>query len=183
MAARAASTGRAAIVVFVIAFVAAGTWISTGLDGQRIVAGADPLGASNPLMKHVVAASGAWLDNYRQHPVLWLAPWMTLLAAGTTWALLRIGRPGAAFISSSIVSAGTILTAGIALFPFLMPSSTNPGQGLTVWDASSSARTLFIMLVAVLIFLPIVLFYTSWVFHVLKGRVTLDQIRKHSGLY
>jgi cytochrome d ubiquinol oxidase subunit II len=75
------------------------------------------------------------------------------------------------------------LTGGIGLFPFLMPSSTHPDQGLTVWDASSSARTLRIMLVAVIVFLPIVLAYTAWVYRVLKGKVTLEHIRQHSSRY
>ena len=82
-----------------------------------------------------------------------------------------------------MVQAGTILTAGIALFPFLMPSSSRPDHGLTVWDASSSARTLSLMLVLVIIFLPIVLAYTAWVFHVLRGRITLEVIRRHTGIY
>jgi len=64
-----------------------------------------------------------------------------------------------------------------------MPSSTHPDQGLTVWDASSSARTLAIMLVMVLVFLPIVLAYTAWVFTVLRGRITLESVRQHTGLY
>jgi cytochrome d ubiquinol oxidase subunit II len=81
------------------------------------------------------------------------------------------------------VQAGTIFTAGLALFPFLMPSSTHPGHGLTVWDASSSEKTLGMMLVAVIVFLPIVLAYTAWVFRVLRGRITLEEIRRHGDLY
>jgi cytochrome d ubiquinol oxidase subunit II len=79
-----------------------------------------------------------------------------------------------------LVQAGTILTAGFALFPFLMPSSTNPGQSLTVWDASSSARTLGVMLAAVVIFLPLILVYTTWVFRIVRGPVTLDTHADHS---
>ena len=105
------------------------------------------------------------------------------LAAVGAALLLRINRPGAAFVASSITQAGTILTAGIGLFPFLMPSSTQPNQGLTLWDASSSARTLFIMLVAVIVFLPMVLAYTAWVFRVLRGKITLEHVRKHGGFY
>jgi cytochrome d ubiquinol oxidase subunit II len=52
---------------------------------------------------------------------------------------------------------------------------------LTIWDASSSEKTLLIMLGAVIVFLPIVLAYTIWVFRVLKGRITLDEIRRHVG--
>jgi len=183
MAARAASVARLAAGLFVMAMIAAGAWVTLGLDGQRIVSGADPLGPSSPLMKQVAISPGAWLANYTQHPLLWLAPACALLTAALTALLLHIRRPGAAFLSSCLTQASTLLTAGIALFPFLMPSSTAPNQGLTVWDASSSAKTLLIMLVAVIVFLPIVLAYTSWVFRVLRGKITLEYIRRHSDLY
>ncbi len=61
-----------------------------------------------------------------------------------------------------------------------MPSSAQPEASLTVWDASSSQRTLFVMLIATLIFLPIVLVYTSWAFHTLRGAVTPAQIERNS---
>jgi cytochrome d ubiquinol oxidase subunit II len=86
-------------------------------------------------------------------------------------------------MASALAQAGTILTAGVALFPFLMPSSTRPNHSLTVWDASSSAKTLGIMLIAVGIFLPIVLAYTAWVFRVMKGAVSLDHLHDHEGPY
>lgn len=183
MAARAAALGRWSAIVFVIGFLAAGVWVANAIDGQRILSVVDTSGPANPLAKQVAVASGAWLANYRAHAMLWLAPLLAVAGAALTWLLLRAGRPGLAFVSSAVTVAGTILTAGIALFPFLMPSSTHPDQGLTVWDASSSARTLAIMLVAVLVFLPIVLAYTVWVFRVLKGRITLESVRQHTGLY
>jgi cytochrome d ubiquinol oxidase subunit II len=37
------------------------------------------------------------------------------------------------------------------------------------------------MLIATLIFLPIVLAYTAWVFRILRGKVTLEQL--HKGAY
>jgi cytochrome d ubiquinol oxidase subunit II len=52
-----------------------------------------------------------------------------------------------------------------------------------VWDASSSAKTLLLMLAAVMIFLPIILGYTTWVFRVLKGRITLETLHGHGGGY
>lgn len=76
-----------------------------------------------------------------------------------------------------------ILTAGVALFPFLMPSSTHPSHGLTIWDASSSALTLAVMLAAVAILLPVIIAYTAWVYRVMRGRITLEEIRRHTGLY
>ncbi len=183
LGARAAAVGKVAALVFAGVFIAAGVWVFAGLDGQRITAGADGAGPSNPLLKTVVSAAGAWLDNFHAHPVLWLAPAAGVGAALLTHRLLRLGRFGAALVASGVAQAATILTAGTALFPFLMPSSTNPGESLTIWDASSSAKTLFIMLIVVIVLLPIVLAYTSWVYRVLRGQVSLDAVRRHVGLY
>jgi len=88
-------------------------------------------------------------------------------------------RAGPALMASCLVPTGTILTAGFALFPFLLPSSENPNHSLTVWDASSSAMTLRIMFWAVVLFLPLVLGYTAWVFRVLRGRITLETLHDH----
>ncbi|HET7757741.1 MAG TPA: cytochrome d ubiquinol oxidase subunit II [Steroidobacteraceae bacterium] len=183
MASRASAAGRAAAIAFVILFVAAGAWVAFGIDGQRIAGGADPLAPSDPLAKVVTVARGAWLGNYRSHALLWLVPAVAVLAAAAAGALLGARRAAAAFVCSAVTQAATILTAGIALYPFLMPSSTNPGQGLTIWDASSSAKTLRIMLVAVIVFLPIVLAYTAWVFRVLRGRITLESLARDDGPY
>jgi cytochrome bd ubiquinol oxidase subunit II len=183
MSARAVAAGRAAAIVFALSFVLCGLWIAQTIDGQRIVSVIDTLGPSNPLGKRVAVAAGGWLGNYRAHGLLYLAPALALAGAAATWALLTVARPGLAFLASGGTLAATILTAGVALFPFLLPSSTHPDQGLTVWDASSSERTLGIMLVAVLVLLPVVLAYTAWVFRVLRGRITLESVRQHTGLY
>jgi cytochrome d ubiquinol oxidase subunit II len=183
MQSRAVAVARAAAIVFAVLFVVAGFWVATAIDGHRIVSVIDASAASNPTLKQVVVTNGAWLDNFRARPVLWLVPIVAVAAALATAWLLAAGRAGIAFVASSVVQSGTILTAGIAMFPFLMPSSRQPGHGLTVWDASSSAKTLGIMLAAVLVFLPIVLAYTAWVFRVLRGRITLEEIRRHGDIY
>ncbi|HEX8784292.1 MAG TPA: cytochrome d ubiquinol oxidase subunit II [Steroidobacteraceae bacterium] len=182
MSQRAAAVGRAAAVVFAVAFILAGLWVDH-LEGAHIVAGADPMGPSNPLGKLVLALPGAWLANYREHPLLWLLPLLGIVGAAANWTWLGAQRAGRAFLASCLSVATTILTAGVALFPFLMPSSTHPSHGLTIWDASSSAFTLGIMLLAVVILLPVILAYTAWVFHVLRGRITLEEIRRHTGFY
>jgi cytochrome d ubiquinol oxidase subunit II len=69
-----------------------------------------------------------------------------------------------------------IATAGFSAFPFMLPSSLDANASLTVWDASSSRLTLLIMLIATLVFLPLVLAYTAWVYRVLRGRVTFAYI-------
>ncbi|HYL71307.1 MAG TPA: cytochrome d ubiquinol oxidase subunit II, partial [Candidatus Dormibacteraeota bacterium] len=183
MAQRARRLGAGAAALYALAFLGAGLWVYSAIPGHTLSAAVDALAASNPLGKHVTVSAGAWLANYRAHPLLWLVPLLALLGAGAAAALLSAHSAALAFVASSVSVAGTVATGGIALFPFLMPSSTHPGQGLTVWDASSSERTLFIMLCAVVVFMPLVLAYTAWVFRVLRGRITLDELRRHGDSY
>jgi cytochrome d ubiquinol oxidase subunit II len=182
MASRARTVGRAASVIFVLAFVAGGFWVHS-MGGYEIVGGIDQSGPSDPTRKTVIITAGAWLKNFHTWPWMWAAPAVAALAAVCANLCLRSRRAGAAVLASALVQAGTILTAGFALFPFLMPSSTFPNQSLTVWDASSSAKTLLLMLGAAAVFLPIIVAYTTWVFRVLKGRVTLETLHGHEGPY
>jgi len=72
-----------------------------------------------------------------------------------------------------------ILTAGVALFPFVLPSSEMPKASLTAWDATSSHFTLNVMFWVALIFTPLVVAYTGWAYRVMSGKVTRDFIVKN----
>ncbi len=183
MAARACALGRVAATVYIIAFLAAGVWVYSALAGYQVTGALDHSGPSDPTTKTVAIVTGAWLNNFHRHPWLWAAPIFALLGAGAAHFFLHARQPRAAFLASTLVQAGTIFTAGFALFPFLMPSSTFPNQSLTVWDSSSSAKTLLIMLAVVVIFLPIVLAYTGWVFRIMRGRVGVEDVQEHEGGY
>ena len=182
LAPRARRAGIVCGVLFIAAFIGAGAWLYwQPIPAYHLASMLPPDHPSNPLLKAVVVHSD-WFHHYRTQPWLWWAPGVAVGGALLTALLLRLKRDGLAFITSSLVQAGTILTAGIALFPFFLPSSTHPSHSLSVWDASSSPLTLGLMLVAVVIFLPLVLAYTAWVFRVMKGRVTLAHV-KHSSDY
>ncbi|MGB8634762.1 MAG: cytochrome d ubiquinol oxidase subunit II [Rhodanobacteraceae bacterium] len=178
---RAARLARWAAMAFIVLYALAGLWLALGIPGYRILDSTTMGAASNPLLK-TVEIGGHWFAAYGAHPGFWLAPLLALL--GALGVLMLAGRKGlSSFLGSSAMIAGTILSAGFALFPFLMPSSLDPRSSLTVWDASSSATTLGIMLVCTIVLLPIVLAYTSWVYSVLRGRVTLEHVRKTHGMY
>jgi cytochrome d ubiquinol oxidase subunit II len=183
MAARARAAGRVAALLLVVAFTGAGLWLANGIEGLRIVGELDSAGPSNPLRKSVATATGAWTANFSAYPWMWAAPILAYAGAALAWIALRAGRDGAAFVASAFAQAGVILTGGFGLFPFLLVSSSEPAHSLTVWDASSSRLTLFIMLIATLVFLPIVLAYTAWVFRVLRGKVSLAHVRSQTGVY
>ncbi len=167
-------------IIFIAAFALAGIWQAHGIEGFRIVSSPDPGTAFSPLAKTVEVSQGAWMENYANYPWMMLAPVLAFVGGILAIVLSRLNRPGIAFIFSGSALAGVILTAGFAMFPFVMPSTTNPNSSLTVFDATSSHRTLTVMFFAVIIFLPIVLAYTSWVYRVMRGKITEEKIREET---
>lgn len=173
---RAQNAGTIAAILLAVLFVAGGFWASR-LDFYALQSFAGMDGPSNPLAKHVVVRSGALMNNYAARPWFMLAPGLGVASALLTALLLRTRRLRVlAFLFSGLAIASVIATAGLSMFPFLMPSSLAPDSSLTVWDASSSATTLMIMTVATVVLLPIVLIYTAWVYRVLRGPMTAAQI-------
>ncbi|NKJ48915.1 cytochrome d ubiquinol oxidase subunit II [Burkholderia sp. SG-MS1] len=184
IAARASLALRIAAASGVMLFVVAGALVATMIPGYQIV-DAPPLDAvANPLMKTVISAPGLWLSNYALYPWTVIAP-AAALVGGLLAALLARSRfEKSAFLSTGLMIIGVILTAGFSMFPFIMPSSLDGRSSLTMWDSTSSRLTLEIMLFAVIIFLPIILLYTSWVYRVLRGKVTAAALKEnHHTMY
>jgi cytochrome d ubiquinol oxidase subunit II len=167
-------------VATVVLFVIGGVWVALAIDGYAITSAVVGDGPSNPLLKTVARQPGQWLANYAAHRWTIIAP--CLGVAGPLLALLltRLRRPGAAVLASAAGIAGIVATAGLSLFPFLMPSDIMPAASLTVWDASSSRLTLFVMLLATLLFLPLILIYTAVAFRAMRGMVSASQIERDS---
>jgi cytochrome d ubiquinol oxidase subunit II len=175
--ARAVRAARIAGAVFVVAFAACGVWVATALPGYRIVSMPDAGTSFLPLAKTVERVSGGWLANYRMQPWTMLAPIAAIGGAVLALLLAAGHRAALAFVVSCIALAGVVLTAGFAMFPFVMPSSSHPASSLTLWDSVSSHRTLQIMFWVVLLFLPIVIAYTSWVYHVARGTLSTKHLQ------
>jgi cytochrome bd ubiquinol oxidase subunit II len=178
---RARAYGTIAALATAALFILAGIWLWIGIDGYHITSTVNPAGPSNPLAKMVAKAPGAWFENYASYPWMMLAPSLGVVGAAVGFAFMGARREIAAILATSLSIFGIISTVGLAMFPFILPSSVDPRSSLTVWDASSSHMTLFIMLVATVIFLPIVLAYTTWVYHVMWGKVDEKAIRDEHG--
>ena len=116
--------------------VITGFWVSR-IDGYVIQSIADVGASINPLMKEVSRALGAWFSNYGKTPILWLIPALAYLGGFLVIACVRAGWTLLAFVGSSLACVSVILTAGVALFPFVLPSSEMPKASLTAWDATS----------------------------------------------
>ena len=178
---------RAVSVILSLATVAlfalAGVWVAFGIDGFVITSVVDTAATSNPLKKDVVMEAGAWMNNYGKYPWMAVAPVLGILGGLACAYFSKAGKGGWAFVSSSVMLAGVILTAGFSMFPFLMPSVTMPAASLTVWDATSSLLTLKIMFGVACIFVPIVLGYTAYGFYVMRGRVKNSDLDSSHAIY
>ncbi|WNF57902.1 cytochrome d ubiquinol oxidase subunit II [Pseudomonas sp. SG20052] len=174
--ARAIKGGVGAAIVLVSSFIVAGIWLQW-IDGYRITSVVDTAGLPDILSKSVVREAGAWMANYGHYPLLWLLPALGLIGAAGAAVLLMARRTLSAFIASSLSVIGVICTAGVSMFPFVMPSSTMPAASLTVWDSVASHLSLAIMFWAALIFMPLIVLYTSWAYRVMRGKVTVAQIK------
>jgi len=120
------------------------------------------------------------LSNFVAYPWMLIAPALVFIGALSARVFLAARRGWLAFTASAAALLGVIATAGLSAFPFLLPSSLDPNASLTVWDSSSSRSTLLFMLIAVVVFLPIVLAYTAFVYRVLRGRVTMAYVEDNS---
>lgn len=165
--------------LMLILFVAAGFWVSQ-LKGYTITSGALHNAAANPTLKTVSHSVGAWLNNYHTYPMTLLFPILGILGGLLGLFAAQTKRATLAFIASSVAATGILGTAGVSMFPFMLPSSLNPNVSLTVWDSGSSQLTLFLMLLVTLIFMPLIIVYTSWVYRIMRGKVTASYIKENS---
>nr|WP_198434410.1 cytochrome d ubiquinol oxidase subunit II [Pseudoalteromonas marina] len=179
VAERSGQYGRYALIAFIVLFAAAGVWVAN-LSGYQIVSMGDTQGHADPLAKVVTTAKGAWLNNYTERAWTVTFPVLAFAMALSALVFSKLNKPALGLISTALMLVGVIMTAGVSLFPFIMPSINNPNISLTIWDAVSSHKTLNIMLVAVAIFVPLILAYTTWCYVKMWRRVTVEEIETNT---
>lgn len=153
-------TGRIVGVMMLILLSIAGFWIFS-LKGIVIDVMPGYNGIMTTLMKTAYSEQGAWLNNYRQLPILWLIPVLTYIMIILTLYLQSIKSTAWAFVASSATIATTVLTAIVILFPFVLPSSIDPAMSVTLWDGATSYYILVLILIIALIFIPSVFTYAA----------------------
>jgi cytochrome bd ubiquinol oxidase subunit II len=168
-------------ILVVVLFILIAFYV-TSINGFNVIESID---ASTPATgfvkdKMVDIKIGGWLDKYPMCPMMLCIPAVLVASLVAVWFATVLNRHRMAFISSGISIISAMSTIGTATFPFLMPSRTDPSSSLTVWDASSSYYTLVIMLIAAVIMLPIVFSYISYVYYVVRHKVTEAEIQASS---
>ena len=150
----------ASAVTMAILFGFAGIWAGFGIDGYVITGGGAHDSVSDPLAKYVAVIPLAWFHNYVTRPLAILGSAAGLIGPFVMMYLLHTGAERPAFIVICAAITGVVAAPGLAMFPFLLPSSSHPGSSLTVWDASAGQSTLFYLLAAVVVILPAVIVFS-----------------------
>lgn len=180
---RAITVGNFAALLVVFLFAVGGVWVAFGVKGYVLLDLLSVDAPSNPINHDVIWKVGAWLNNYYSEPALILVPLIAFLGAFGAIVFSRVGQGKVAFVFSSVCVFFIVTTVGVSMFPFILPSSTQMGSSLMVWTASASQLSLTIMLFATIIFMPIVLLYTAWVYRVLRGKVTQNFLDTDKNAY
>jgi cytochrome d ubiquinol oxidase subunit II len=113
-------------------------------------------------------------ENYFKYPLFWIAPLMIFTGLILFFRFLTSGKFNKVIIGSTLTTIGTVLTIAFASYPVLMRSTINPEFNLTIWNSASSHITLTVMLVVTVLLMPIVIFYTAYVYRVFKGKVSAE---------
>ncbi|NMM46664.1 cytochrome d ubiquinol oxidase subunit II [Rhodospirillaceae bacterium KN72] len=179
VAKRARAIGTVTGLLTILGYALAGAWLAYGIDGYALSGEVVTNGPSNPLYSEV-ARTGSWLSAYTDRPWIAIAPVLAFIGMALAVLGLRAGREVSTLLWSKLGIFGAISSVGLTMFPFILPSSLDPRSSLTVWDSSSSHQTLFVMLVVTVIFMPIILAYTAWVYKVLWGKVTEKDVTGNS---
>lgn len=109
------------------------------------------------------------------NPLYWLAILLTFAGFFLAWNGTRRNKGLIAFCGSALSIISFIATAAIALFPRMVPSITNLDYSLTAYNASSTPRTLTVMLIIALAGMPVVIAYTSVIYWIFKGKASDEQ--------
>ncbi|MCK3658713.1 cytochrome d ubiquinol oxidase subunit 2 [Pasteurellaceae bacterium Pebbles2] len=175
---RARSATQVGAFATLVTFVLAGVWLLFK-DGFVVTSVIDHNAASSPLGKTVAIENGAWFKNYNELPILYIFPVLAVVGALLNIAASKANRSGFAFFFSSITMVGVIVTCGVAMFPFVMPSITHPDMSLLMWDSTSSKATLELMFFLALVFVVIALSYTIWSYIKMFGRIDESYIEEN----
>jgi cytochrome d ubiquinol oxidase subunit II len=118
-----------------------------------------------------------YLDNYRLHPWGWIIPVVVAAALISMRLFQSKGRDVAAFLSSAAYITAMLGGAAFAMYPYLLPASTNPSYSLTIHNTKSGAYSLTVGLVWWLIGIALAIGYFTFLYRSFRGKVTLNEER------
>jgi cytochrome d ubiquinol oxidase subunit II len=113
--------------------------------------------------------------------ILRARPWLLAVFAFNVLVVMNIprqihkGNDFAAFLSSCGAMILLMALFGLTVYPNMVLSMPNPENSLNIYNAASTAKTHFIMLIMAIIGVPVVLAYTVSVYYIFRGKVKLTE--------
>jgi len=112
--------------------------------------------------------------NYNHNGALYLVPVFIFLLIILVLLFVRTKKYNTAFLASSFLLALCIVQAGLGIYPNLVPSNPIPENSLTIFNSSSSDKTLWTMFIIACIGIPLILVYKVIMYSAFRGKVKLD---------
>jgi cytochrome bd ubiquinol oxidase subunit II len=117
----------------------------------------------------------AILDNYRAHPIGYLVPLLVLVSlAIMIWGMLG-HKEKPAFLASGLYIAVMLVGAAFALYPVVLPASTDASYSLTIYNSAAGRHGLTVGLVWWCIGIVLALGYFIFIFRMFRGKVRLEE--------
>ena len=118
------------------------------------------------------------LDNYKQHAVGFLIPVIVFGSLAVMIYAIRKGQDVAkekvAFVASALYIVGMLVGAAFALYPIVLPASTDPARNLTIYNTAAGEHGLIVGLTWWILGAILALAYFTLLFRMFKGKVRLE---------
>lgn len=114
------------------------------------------------------------VDAFKTNPLFFAVALLNILAIANIPREINLGNDGRAFLSSCVNILCLLALYGIGTYPFVVRAINDPALSLTIYNASSSQKTLEILIIIALIGVPLVISYTAAIYYIFRGKVKLD---------
>ncbi len=114
------------------------------------------------------------LDNYKQHIVGYLIPLVVFGSLAVMVYTIRKGLDKLAFVGSALYIVGMLVGAAFALYPNVLPASTDAAYNLTIYNTAAGRHGLTVGIIWWSIGLVLALGYFTFVFRMFRGKVRLE---------
>jgi cytochrome bd ubiquinol oxidase subunit II len=114
------------------------------------------------------------LDNFRLHVWGWSIPVTVVVALAAMIYFHAKQNDKAAFLCSTAYIVGMLGGAAFAMYPYLLPASTDPSYSLTIFNSRTGNYSMSVGLVWWLVGITIALGYFVFLYRFFRGKVKLE---------
>jgi cytochrome bd ubiquinol oxidase subunit II len=114
------------------------------------------------------------LDNYKLHAIGFLIPVLVFGSLGLMLYAMRKGEDKIAFVASALFIVGMLVGAAFALYPVVLPASTDPARNLTIYNTATGHHGLTVGLTWWVLGMILALGYFTLLFRMFKGKVRIE---------